>query len=93
MLSNRMPRGALNAIAAMVSATDEPGAKRCTRLFPASMIYLIRRCKTWRLAVRLDQQDGETHMNLFVSMVIAVGEFRVVVVAPETLVTPAIVVP
>lgn len=71
MLSSRMPLGPLNDIAAIVSATNEPGAKRCTRLLPASMIY----------------------MKLFVSNVIAVGEFNVVAVAPETLVTPAIVEP
>lgn len=40
ILSNRMPRGPLNDIAAIVSATNEPGAKRCTRLFPASIIYM-----------------------------------------------------
>ena len=39
------------------------------------------------------QREGETDMNLFVSKVMAVGEFSVVVVAPETLVTPAIVEP
>lgn len=39
------------------------------------------------------EKKDETDMKRFVSKVIAVGEFNVVAVAPETLVTPAIVVP